>query len=68
MKVWKRKIKLKGKIYTVKEHTDKECEEPRTDGQFLAPISHGFVCLYDESDNYKLWCGERYAENHIIKK
>lgn len=65
MKIWKDKVKIDGKIYTVKEHTDKECEKPRSDGKYLAPISHGFVCLYQ--DVYEKWCGVDYAKKRIIK-
>lgn len=65
MKKWSRQVKIKGQIYDVVEHTDKECEKPRTDGQVLAPFSHGFVCLY-QGGQYKLWCGSAYAEKHLI--
>ena len=66
MRKWKKAVKIKGQIYEVREHTDKECEKTRTDNQFLAPISHGFVCLYQDG-KYKRWCGVRYAEKRIIE-
>lgn len=67
MKTWKQKANIpKFGICTVVEHTDKECEQPRTDGQYLAPFDHGFVCLY-KNGKYVGWCGSFYAERHIIK-
>jgi hypothetical protein len=66
MKKWKEQVKIKGQIYNVVEHTDTECETPRSDGLTLAPISHGFVCLY-QNKKYKKWCGVFYAEERKIK-
>jgi hypothetical protein len=65
MKKWNRKVKIKNKIFEVIEHTDKECENPRRDGKYLAPRSHGFVCLY-RNGIYEEWCGVFFAERHII--
>ena len=67
MKTWKEKVKIDGETYTVKEHTDKECSKPRKDSLHLAPISHGFVCLYSNGEYYRLWCGVNYAKERIIK-
>lgn len=64
MKKWDKKVLIEGQEYDVVEHTDEECSEPRRDGQFLAPISHGFVCLY-QNGVYKMWCGTFYAEDHL---
>lgn len=66
MKTWKQKALIGGVEYTVIEHTDKECEKPRKDGQFLAPISCGFVCLYLNGE-YKKWCGVDYAKKRKMK-
>ena len=66
MKTWKQKALIDGIEYTVVEHTDKECEKSRKDGQFLAPISHGFVCLYLNGE-YKKWCGVDYAGKRKMK-
>lgn len=65
MKTWKNKVKIDGEIYIVKEHTDKECLKPRTDGNHLAPISHGFVCLY-KGEKYCRWCGVDYAKTKLF--
>jgi hypothetical protein len=66
MKIWKHKVLIDNQKFDVVEHTDKECERPRTDGTHLAPISHGFVCLYQKG-KYKQWCGVNFAEKRIIK-
>ena len=65
MKKWNKKVKIRNKIFEVIEHTDEECESPKNDGKYLAPRSHGFVCLY-ENGIYKEWCGIFFAERHII--
>lgn len=66
MKKWPNKIRIRTKLYDVVEHTDKEVNKPRNDGQFLAPISCGFVCLY-LNGKYTKWCGVNYAKKRIIK-
>ena len=66
MKKWPHKVKIDNLIYQVREHTDEECQKPRKDGLSLAPISHGFVCLY-LNNKYVKWCGSFYAEKRIIK-
>lgn len=66
MKKWSKRVKVKGIVCQVVEHTDEECQKPRKDGQHLAPISHGFVCLY-RNNKYEKWCGQFYAEKRIIK-
>lgn len=65
MKKWKSQIKIGKEIYDVIEHTDKECEKPRNDGKFLAPIDHGFVCLY-QNGIYEMWCGSEYAKKRRV--
>lgn len=65
MKKWNKKVLIDGEKYQVIEHTDKECEKPRKDGMYLAPRSHGFVCLYQRG-KYKKWCGVCFAERNII--
>lgn len=65
MKRWKQKIKIKDVEYEVREHTDKECGKKRSDGKHLAPLSHGFVCLYKDGI-YEQWCGVAFAERHKI--
>jgi len=66
MKKWKQQVKVRGEVFDVIEHTDKECERPRRDGLHLAPRSHGFVCLY-QNGQYKRWCGCDYASKRIIE-
>ena len=65
MKKWKSKVKINNKIFTVIEHTDKECEKRRKDKKFLAPISNGFVCLY-RGKTYVQWCGVNFARQQVI--
>jgi hypothetical protein len=69
MRKWGNQVKIsKFGICDVVEHTDSECNRPRTDGQYLAPASHGFVCLY-RNGKYLGWCGGHYAEKkQILKK
>lgn len=63
MKTWKEKVKINGKIYTVKEATDKECAKK---GSRLAPISHSFVNLYNEENQLITFCGVHYAEERKL--
>ena len=67
MKKWKHQIKVGTELFDVVEHTDKECNEPRTDGYHLAPFSHGFVCLY-QNGIYKMFCGVANAKDRIVKE
>lgn len=66
MKTWTRKVLHPeyGEC-TVKELSDKECEKATPDA-FFAPISHGFVNLYDEEGAWVAWCGRFWAEERII--
>lgn len=67
MKKWKDKVKIDNQIFTVVEHTDKECEKPRKDEKFLAPKSNGFVCLYI-GKTYEQWCGVNFARENIYNE
>ena len=61
------KVLHKGKILTAKSCTDKECTEKsnKGDNKNLAPLSHGFVNLFDGT-NHIAWCGTNYATEHRI--
>jgi len=61
MNTWKEKVKIDRKVYTVKEATDKECMKSE---DRLAPISHGFVNLYNEENQFITFCGVIYAREH----
>lgn len=65
MRKWKQQVKINNNIFSVIEHTDKECNKARKDGKILAPVSHGFVCLYRDNV-YEKWCGTSYAKEHLI--
>jgi dTDP-4-dehydrorhamnose 3,5-epimerase-like enzyme len=68
MRKWKQKMRSKKYgICTVVEHTDKECTASNKKGGLLAPVSHGFVILYKDNV-FVAWCGQFYAEEHLIKE
>lgn len=50
--------------------TDNECTKLSNTGKYqnLAPLSHGFVNLFDDDGAQVGWCGTSYAKEHRLKK
>ena len=68
MKIWPICIKIpKWGICEVIQYTDKETQSGNRKGINLAPISQGFVNLY-QNDVFRGFCGVAYAKRRLVDK
>lgn len=67
MKTWPVKTKIpKWGICEVREMTDRECSRANKKNINWAPISHGFVNLF-QNNVFVGWCGVHFAFRRMLK-
>lgn len=67
MKIWPINVKMtKWGVCEVREMTDSECIKANRKNINWAPVSHGFVNLFQD-DVFMGWCGRHFAFRRMVK-